>query len=103
MSNEEAKRSESDNNLDIIDPATDGDGNTSDIPPDASNEEDFKKELKEEQKIKFVKVLKQPSTELSHYKRSQLKVSVTDGVVKKAGIFSFAFLSYKVSLDPLGY
>lgn len=101
MSPEENKNNEIDPNM--LDSSTDGDGNNSDSPPQASNQEDYEKELKEEQKVKIVNVIKQPSTPLCQYKRSQLKISVNDGWVKKLGLFSFSFISFKVDLEPLGY
>lgn len=42
-------------------------------------------------------------TELSYLKRSQIKVEVTDGLVKKEGIFSFSYASYRITLEPLSY
>jgi sorting nexin-7/30/sorting nexin-8 len=42
-------------------------------------------------------------TELSYLKKSQIKVEVTDGLVKKEGIFSFSYASYRITLEPLGY
>lgn len=42
-------------------------------------------------------------TELSYLKKSQIKVTVSDGLVKKGGLFSFSYASYKICLEPLGY
>lgn len=42
-------------------------------------------------------------TELSYLKKSQIKVVVSDGLVKKSGLFSFSYASYKVQTEPLGY
>lgn len=47
--------------------------------------------------------IKKSRTELSYLRKSEIVVTVSEGLVKKGGMFSFSYASYKVTLEPLGY
>lgn len=42
-------------------------------------------------------------TELSRIDIEELKISVSDSQIKKGGLFSFSYVTYKVTLDPFGW
>lgn len=79
--------------------------NYQDMPsqePGESEEINHSEEEDKEVEPVFKKTKKEIS-EISYYKKSQLKVAVHDGLIKKGGFLSFSFISYKVSLEPLSY
>lgn len=41
--------------------------------------------------------------ELSKMQKRDIRVNVTDGLVKKGGMFSFSYATYKIELEPIGY
>ena len=47
--------------------------------------------------------IKRSRTELSYLRKSEIVVTVSEGLVKKGGLFSFSYASYKITLEPLGY
>lgn len=95
----------------LIDQSVDGERignyNLSDINTNSKGEHIESEDEQFEQKISVPSVskikVKQSRTELSYLRKSEIKVLVSDGLVKKGGIFSFSYASYKVTLDPLGY
>lgn len=42
-------------------------------------------------------------TNLSYYTRNELKISVSEGQVKKGGMFSFSYATYKITVEPIGW
>lgn len=42
-------------------------------------------------------------TNLSYYTRNELKITVSEGQVKKGGMFSFSYATYKITVEPIGW
>lgn len=70
--------------------------------PHASNSPQVVEPHMSKNAVKFVKI-KQEQTFISMTRIRDIKVTVTDGLVKKGGLFSFSYASYKVNLQPLGF
>ena len=52
---------------------------------------------------KEVEKCRKAETELSKSKPEELKINVSDSQVKKGGLFSFSYPTYKITLEPLGW